>query len=173
MIRATMRKKAQFQPFHTTMNTLSSSRLPTPAADDEPRGPHPPESAFFSLQGRAALLTWSRLREEPTSGLVARCAVLRMGVGDYPLSAPIAFHAPPRFEAFCRSRPNHWQTLAVVERHDPAKLDFDEDFPLHVHALSISTNRRNGWNTRNARFWDFEGRHPNILAKSLKEGPGV
>jgi hypothetical protein len=62
-------------PPHSTMNTPSSSRLPTPAADDEPRGPHPPESVFFRLQGRAALLTWSRLREEPTSGLVARYAV--------------------------------------------------------------------------------------------------
>jgi hypothetical protein len=115
------------------MNTPSSSRLPTPAADDEPRGPHPPDSVFFSLQGRAALLTWSRLREEPTSGLVAR------------------------FKAVCRGRPNHWQTLAVVERHDAAKPDYDEEFPLHVHALTISTDRRNGWNTRNARFWDFEG----------------
>jgi hypothetical protein len=92
-------------------------------------------------------------------------------MGDYPLSAPIAFHTPPRFEAICRSRPNHWQTLAVVERHDPTKPGYDEDFPLHVHALTISSDRRNGWNTRNARFWDFEGRHPNILAKSLKEGP--
>jgi hypothetical protein len=92
--------------------------------------------------------------------------------GDYPLKAPIAFHTPPRFEAFCRSRPNHWQTLAVVERDDPAKPDYDEEFPLHVHALTISTDRKNGWNTRNARFWDFEGRHPNILPKSLREGPG-
>jgi hypothetical protein len=25
----------------------------------------------------------------------------RNGVGDYPLSAPIAFHTPPRFKAFC------------------------------------------------------------------------
>jgi hypothetical protein len=100
------------------------------------------------LQGIAALLTWSRLREEPTSGLVAR------------------------FEALCRSCPNHWQTLAVVERHDLAKPDYDEEFPLHIHTLSISTDRRNGWNTRNARFWDFKGHHPNILPKSLKEGPG-
>jgi hypothetical protein len=152
------------------MNTPSSSRLPTPATGDEARGLHPPESAFFSLQGRAVLLTWSRLREEPTSGLVARYAIYRMGVGDYTLSAPIAFHTPRRFEAFCRSRPNHWQTLTVVERHDPAKPDYDEDFPLHVHALTISSDRRNGWNTRNTRFWDFEGRHPK--AKSLKEGPG-
>jgi hypothetical protein len=33
-------------------------------------------------------------------------------------------------------------------------------------------DRKNGWNTQNARFWDFEGRHPNILPKSLKESPG-
>jgi hypothetical protein len=76
--------------------------------------------------------------------------------GDYPLSSPIAFHTPPRFEAFCRGRPNHWQTLVVVERHDPAKPDYDEEFPLHVHALTISVDQKNGWNTRNARFWDFE-----------------
>jgi hypothetical protein len=172
LIRAATWKKAQTQPFPTTMNTPSASRLPTPSEDDQARGPHPPESVFFSLQGRAALLTWSRLREAPTSGLVARCAVCVVGVGDYPLSAPITFHTPRRFEAFCRSCPNHWQTLAVVDRHDPAKPDYDENFPLHVHALTISSDRRNGWNTQNSRFWDFEGRHPNILPKSLKEGPG-
>jgi hypothetical protein len=33
-------------------------------------------------------------------------------------------------------------------------------------------DRKSGWNTRNARFWDFEGQHPNILPKSLREGPG-
>jgi hypothetical protein len=95
-----------------------------------------------------------------------------MGMGDCLLSAPIAFHTPPRFEAFCQSRPNHWQMLAVVERHDLAKPDYDEDFPLHIHALTISADRKNRWNTRNARFWDFKGRHPNILVKSLREGPG-
>jgi hypothetical protein len=135
-------------------------------------GPHPPKCVFFSVQGRAALLTWSQLREEPTSGLVARCTVYRRGVGDYPLSTPIAFHSPPRFEAFCQSRPNHWQTLAVVERHDPTKADYDEELPLHIHALTISADWKNGWNTRNTRFWDFEGRHPNILVRSLREGPG-
>jgi hypothetical protein len=91
---------------------------------------------------------------------------------DYPLSAPIAFHTPPRFEAFCQGHPNHWQTLAVVERHNPAKPDYDEEFPLHVQALTIIVDRKNGWNTRNARFWDFEGQHPNVLPKSLREGPG-
>jgi hypothetical protein len=75
IIRAVARKGANVQTPHPRMNTPSSSRLPTPATDDEPRGPHPAESAFFRLQGRAALLTWSRLREEPTSGLVARYAV--------------------------------------------------------------------------------------------------
>jgi hypothetical protein len=64
------------------------------------------------MQGRAVLLTWSQLREEPTDGLVAR------------------------FEAFCRSHPNHWQTLLVVERHNPSLEDYDEEFPLHVHALT-------------------------------------
>jgi hypothetical protein len=157
---------------HTAMSTPSSSRLLSPAADDQARGPHPPEHAFFSLQGRAALLTWSWLQEEPTSGLVARYAVYCVGMGDYPLSTPIAFHTPPRFEAFCRSRPNHWQTLAVVERHDPTKVDYDGEFPFHVHALTVSTDRKNGWSTRNTRFWDFEGHHPNILVKSLREGPG-
>jgi hypothetical protein len=92
--------------------------------------------------------------------------------GDDRLRTPVAFHTPSRFEAFCRGRPNHWQTLAVVERHDPAKPDYDEEFPLHVHALTVSVDRKNGWNTQNARFWDFEGRHPNIVPKSLKEGPG-
>ncbi|QRV83904.1 hypothetical protein RhiJN_11920 [Ceratobasidium sp. AG-Ba] len=29
-----------------------------------------------------------------------------------------------------------------------------------------------GWNTQNARFWDFEGNHPNILQKDLRDGPG-
>jgi hypothetical protein len=93
------------------------------------------------------------------------------GRGGYLLSAPIAFHTPPRFEAFCRGHPNHWQTLSVVERHDPTQADYDEEVSLHVHALMISTNRKNGWNTRNTGFWDFEGRHPNILVKSLREGP--
>ncbi|QRW06232.1 hypothetical protein RhiLY_05231 [Ceratobasidium sp. AG-Ba] len=32
--------------------------------------------------------------------------------------------------------------------------------------------RKGGWNTQNARFWDFEGNHPNILQKSLQDGPG-
>jgi hypothetical protein len=62
--------------------------------------------------------------------------------------------------------------LAVVERHNPAKPDYDKNFPLHVHALTISSDQRNGWNTRNTRFWAFEGHHSNILAKSVKKGPG-
>ncbi|QRV73357.1 Retrovirus-related Pol polyprotein from transposon opus [Ceratobasidium sp. AG-Ba] len=102
----------------------------------------------FRVQSRAAFLTWSKLTEEPTSGLVAR------------------------YEAFCRNRPNHWATLAVVERHNPEEPNFDPDQPLHVHALTISQERKGGWNTQNARFWDFEGNHPNILQKGLQDGPG-
>ncbi|QRW12156.1 hypothetical protein RhiLY_11155 [Ceratobasidium sp. AG-Ba] len=68
--------------------------------------------------------------------------------------------------------PNHWATLAVVERHDPEEPNFDPDRPLHVHALTISQERKGGWNTQNARFWDFEGNHPNILQKGLQDGPG-
>jgi hypothetical protein len=82
------------------------------------------------------------------------------------------FHNWSRFEAFCRSRLNHWETLSVVERHVPTVKGYDEGFPLHVHALTISTDRKNGWNTRNAGFWDFKGSHPNILVKSLREGSG-
>ncbi|QRV96891.1 Retrovirus-related Pol polyprotein from transposon opus [Ceratobasidium sp. AG-Ba] len=93
-------------------------------------------------------LTWSKLRDEPTSGLVAR------------------------YEAFCRDRPNHWATLAVVEHHNPEEPGFDPARPLHVHALTISQERKGGWNTQNARFWDFEGNHPNILQKELRDGPG-
>jgi hypothetical protein len=138
------------------MSIASSSALPSRATspvyraptEEAGQGPHPPERSFFSVQGRAVLLTWSKLREEPTDGLVAR------------------------YEAFCRGGPNHWQTLAVVKQHDPTLPGYDEGFPLHIHALTISVDRRNGWNTRNAGFWDFEGTHPNILTKSLKEGPG-
>ncbi|KAG8688603.1 hypothetical protein FRC08_011350 [Ceratobasidium sp. 394] len=77
-----------------------------------------------------------------------------------------------RFEAFCRGRLNHWQTLAIVERHDPAQPGYDPTRPLHVHTLTISAERGGGWNTRNPRFWDFEGSHPNITPKDLREGPG-
>jgi len=94
------------------------------------------------------LLTWSSLRDEPKEGLVARYA------------------------AFCRGRPNHWRTRAVVERHDPSKPGYDPTRPLHIHALTISIERSKGWNTRNSRFWDFEGVHPNIATKELREGPG-
>ncbi|QRV91923.1 Retrovirus-related Pol polyprotein from transposon opus [Ceratobasidium sp. AG-Ba] len=76
------------------------------------------------------------------------------------------------YEAFCRDRPNHWATLAVVERHDPEEANFDPDRPLHIHALTISQERKGGWNTQNARFWDFEGNHPNILQKELRDGLG-
>ncbi|QRW00949.1 hypothetical protein RhiJN_28967 [Ceratobasidium sp. AG-Ba] len=34
------------------------------------------------------------------------------------------------------------------------------------------SERKGGWNTQNARFWDFEGNHPNILQKELRDGPG-
>ncbi|QRV99068.1 hypothetical protein RhiJN_27087 [Ceratobasidium sp. AG-Ba] len=78
----------------------------------------------------------------------------------------------PVYEAFCRDRPNHWATLAVVERHDPEEPNFDLDRPLHVHVLTISQERKGGWNTQNPRFWDFEGNHPNILQKELRDGPG-
>lgn len=105
-------------------------------------------STSFRIMTRAVLLTWSALKEEPTAGLVAR------------------------YEAFCRSRPNHWRTLAVVESHDPNTPSFDPERPLHVHALTISVERKGGWETRNPRFWDFEGNHPNIAGKDLKEGPG-
>ena len=77
-----------------------------------------------------------------------------------------------RYETFCRNRPNHWATLAVVERHDPEDPNFDPERPLHVHALTISQPRRGGWNTANPRFWDMEGNHPNILQKELRDGPG-
>ncbi|QRV93528.1 hypothetical protein RhiJN_21546 [Ceratobasidium sp. AG-Ba] len=43
---------------------------------------------------------------------------------------------------------------------------------LHIHALTISQERKGGWNTQNTRFWDFEGNHPNILQKELRDGPG-
>ncbi|QRW08778.1 hypothetical protein RhiLY_07777 [Ceratobasidium sp. AG-Ba] len=49
-----------------------------------------------------------------------------------------------RYEAFCRNRPNHWATLAVVERHDPEEPNFNPDRPLHVHALTISHERKGG-----------------------------
>ncbi|KAG8687380.1 hypothetical protein FRC08_011994, partial [Ceratobasidium sp. 394] len=38
--------------------------------------------------------------------------------------------------------------------------------------LTISVEQREGWNTCNPRFWDFEGSHPNIASKDLREGPG-
>ncbi|QRW10383.1 hypothetical protein RhiLY_09382 [Ceratobasidium sp. AG-Ba] len=81
-------------------------------------------------------------------------------------------HVRPSGSAFCRNRPNHWATLAVVERHDPEEPNFDPDRPLHFHALTISHEHKGGWNTQNARFWDFEGNHPNILQKDLRDGPG-
>ncbi|QRW13192.1 hypothetical protein RhiLY_12191 [Ceratobasidium sp. AG-Ba] len=115
----------------------------TIGGSEEPTGTGP--NGRFRVQSRAAFLTWSKLTEEPTSGLVAR------------------------YEAFCRNRPNHWATLAVVERHDPEEPNFDPDRPLHVHALTISQERKGGWNTQNARFWDFEGNHPNILQKGLQD----
>ncbi|QRV77304.1 hypothetical protein RhiJN_05319 [Ceratobasidium sp. AG-Ba] len=124
----------------------SSRHTPMGQGSEEPTGTGP--NGRFRVQSRAAFLTWSKLAEEPTSGLVAR------------------------YEAFCRNRPNHWATLAVVERHDPEEPNFDPDRPLHVHALTISHERKGGWNTQNARFWDFEGNHPNILQKDLRDGPG-
>ncbi|QRW12473.1 hypothetical protein RhiLY_11472 [Ceratobasidium sp. AG-Ba] len=124
----------------------SSRHTPMGRGSEEPTGTGP--NGRFRVQSRAAFLTWSKLAEEPTSGLVAR------------------------YEAFCRNRPNHWATLAVVERHDPEEPNFDPDRPLHVHALTISHERKGGWNTQNARFWDFEGNHPNILQKDLRDGPG-
>ncbi|QRW11988.1 hypothetical protein RhiLY_10987 [Ceratobasidium sp. AG-Ba] len=124
----------------------SSRHTPMGRGSEEPTSTGP--NGRFRVQSRAAFLTWSKLTEEPTSGLVAR------------------------YEAFCRNRPNHWATLAVVERHDPEEPNFDPDRPLHVHALTISQERKGGWNTQNARFWDFEGNHPNILQKGLQDGPG-
>ncbi|QRV83505.1 hypothetical protein RhiJN_11521 [Ceratobasidium sp. AG-Ba] len=124
----------------------SSRHTPMGRGSEEPTGTGP--NGRFRVQSRAAFLTWSKLTEEPTSGLVAR------------------------YEAFCRNRPNHWATLAVVEWHDPGEPNFDPDRPLHVHALTISQERKGGWNTQNARFWDFEGNHPNILQKGLQDGPG-
>ncbi|QRW01120.1 hypothetical protein RhiLY_00117 [Ceratobasidium sp. AG-Ba] len=124
----------------------SSRHTPMDRGSEEPTSTGP--NGRFRVQSRAAFLTWSKLTEEPTSGLVAR------------------------YEAFCRNRPNHWATLAVVERHDPEEPNFDPDRPLHVHALTISQERKGGWNTQNARFWDFEGNHPNILQKGLQDGPG-
>ncbi|KAG8723115.1 hypothetical protein FRC09_004668 [Ceratobasidium sp. 395] len=115
--------------------------------DQEPDKPRPSE-ARFRVQSRAVLLTWSALREEPTGGLVAR------------------------YEAWCRSRPNHWATLAVVKRHNPDELGFNPAQPLHVHALTISQERKNGWSTQNARFWDYEGNHPNIIQKGLQKAVG-
>ncbi|QRW07844.1 hypothetical protein RhiLY_06843 [Ceratobasidium sp. AG-Ba] len=124
----------------------SSRHTPMGRGSEEPTGTGP--NGRFRVQSRAAFLTWSKLAEEPTSGLVAR------------------------YEAFCRNRPNHWATLAVVERHDPEEPNFDPDRRLHVHALTISHERKGGWNTQNARFWDFEGNHPNILQKDLRDSPG-
>ncbi|QRV81705.1 hypothetical protein RhiJN_09720 [Ceratobasidium sp. AG-Ba] len=124
----------------------SLRHTPMGRGSEEPTGTGP--NGRFRVQSRAAFLTWSKLAEEPTSGLVAR------------------------YEAFCRNRPNHWATLAVVERHDPEEPNFNPDRPLHVHALTISHERKGGWNTQNAWFWDFEGNHPNILQKDLRDGPG-
>ncbi|KAG8688158.1 hypothetical protein FRC09_013077 [Ceratobasidium sp. 395] len=117
---------------------------PTDPGSEEPRT----DGRSFRVQSRAVLLTWSALRDEPTGGLVAR------------------------YKAFCRNRPKHWATLAVVERHNPEEAGFNPDRPLHIHALSISADQKNGWNTQNARFWDFEGNHPNIIQKGLQNGPG-
>ncbi|QRV72511.1 hypothetical protein RhiJN_11805 [Ceratobasidium sp. AG-Ba] len=130
----------------TAPGPSSSRHTPMGRESEEPTGTGP--NGRFRVQSRAAFLTWSKLAEEPMSGLVAR------------------------YEAFCRNRPNHWATLAVVERHDPQEPNFDPDRPLHVHALTISQERKGGWNTQNARFWDFEGNHPNILQKGLQDGPG-
>ncbi|QRV78791.1 hypothetical protein RhiJN_06806 [Ceratobasidium sp. AG-Ba] len=124
----------------------SLRHTPMDRGSEEPTGTGP--NGRFRVQSRAAFLTWLKLTEEPTSGLVAR------------------------YEAFCRNRPIHWATLAVVERHDPEEPNFDPDRPLHVHALIISQECKGGWNTQNARFWDFEGNHPNILQKGLQDGPG-
>ncbi|KAG9079958.1 hypothetical protein FS749_008175 [Ceratobasidium sp. UAMH 11750] len=107
-----------------------------------------PGNSRFRVQTQAVLLTWSALREENASGLVSR------------------------FEHFCRNRPSHWRTLAVVERHNPEEANYDPERPLHVHVLTISVDRKNRWNTENSRFWDFEGSHPNIAPKDLREGPG-
>ncbi|QRV90846.1 hypothetical protein RhiJN_18864 [Ceratobasidium sp. AG-Ba] len=127
----------------TAPGPSSSRHTPMGRESEEPTGTGP--NGRFRVQSRAAFLTWSKLAEEPMSGLVAR------------------------YEAFCRNRPNHWATLAVVERHDPQEPNFDPDRPLHVHALTISQERKGGWNTQNARFWDFEGNHPNILQKGLQD----
>ncbi|KAG8720977.1 hypothetical protein FRC08_016759 [Ceratobasidium sp. 394] len=133
-------------------NLIRENKPPGSTVNSLPPSPPPAyiqmSNSAFRVQSRAVLLTWSSLAEEPTTGLVAR------------------------FEAFCRGRPNHWQTLAIVERHDPTQPDYDPARPLHVHALTISVDRRAGWNTRNPRFWDFEGSHPNIALKDLREGPG-
>jgi hypothetical protein len=77
-----------------------------------------------------------------------------------------------RYEAFCWSQPNHWATLAVVEWHNPEEPNYNPEYPLHIHALTISQEHKGGWNTQNTRFWDFEGNHPNILQKDLRDGPG-
>ncbi|QRV96353.1 hypothetical protein RhiJN_24371 [Ceratobasidium sp. AG-Ba] len=124
----------------------SSRHTPTDRGSGEPRGTG--QNGRFRVQSRAAFLTWSKLRDEPTSGLVAR------------------------YEAFCRDQPNHWATLAVVERHDPEEPGFNPARPLHIHTLTICQERKGGWNTQNTRFWDFEGNHPNILQKELRDSPG-
>ncbi|KAG8762015.1 hypothetical protein FRC12_009223 [Ceratobasidium sp. 428] len=136
-----------------SLGPLAASQVAGPSSlrhtptNQEPDRPRPSE-ARFRVQSRAVLLTWSALREEPTGGLVAR------------------------YEAWCRSRPNHWATLAVVERHNPDEPGFNPARPLHIHALTISQEHKNGWSTQNARFWDYEGNHPNIIQKGLQDGPG-
>ncbi|KAG8767829.1 hypothetical protein FRC12_006012 [Ceratobasidium sp. 428] len=116
----------------------------TDQGSDGPR----PSTARFRVQSRAVLLTWSALHKEPTGGLVAR------------------------YEVWCRSCPNHWATLAVVKHHNPDKPGFNPARPLHIHALTISQECKNGWSTQNARFWDYEGNHPNIIQKGLQDTPG-
>src|SRR5688572_12994569 len=93
------------EPWGPSRDLTPSSCQHTPtereSASPTPERPNPQATSGFRSSSRAVLLTWSQLREEPTGGLVAR------------------------FEAFCRNRPNHWRTLAVVERHDPNQSGFD------------------------------------------------
>lgn len=77
-----------------------------------------------------------------------------------------------RYEVFCRSRKNHYKTLAVVKHHDPDGPNYNPERPLHVHALTLGNEQKGGWNTANPKYWDFEGTHPNIKAKTLSNGPG-
>jgi|ERR1051325_11481683 hypothetical protein len=109
--------------------------------DDIDPSPPPSTMARFTLDARVILVTWSKLRREDRRGLLAR------------------------FGVFIRSRNRYSAHLACVEEHDPNGEGYDEEYPLHVHALCVSVDETNGWKLRSEKAFDFEGHHPNIVKK--------